>query len=88
MSRSSIRAVVALALAALLGLVAVHPAAAVPFAELWPPPAAQLFRQPGGTFLCVIMASERNISSITAKDLEQYSTVKCGTTAVGAIDLS
>ena len=87
MRRSSLCAAVALALASLLGLVAVHPAAAVPFVSLWPQPSAQLFRQPGASFLCVIMASERNISSINANDLEQYSTVKCGTMAVGAIDL-
>ena len=70
------RAVAALLLVALALAGAVQRAAAVPFAELSPPPALQLVKTPSTT-LCVLMAAGRGVSSITAADLAPFAGQKC-----------
>lgn len=70
-------ALAALLLAALGGT---QPAAAVPFASLSPKPELQLlpaFKDVNRESLCVLMASGRGISSITAADLAQYEERTC-----------
>ena len=85
------------AMAALLLLVAlavcVQRAAAVPFSSLSPPPALQLLKTPTAT-LCVLMVSDRGVSSISAADLAQFAGRKCdrpvsagGSVAFSVIDL-
>ena len=81
-----------LLLAALAG--AVQRAAAVPFAELEPKPALQLFPRSQYNSVCVLMASGRGVSSITAADLAQFAGQQCarpvsagGSVAFSVIDL-
>lgn len=58
LGRVTVRALAAIILLAILALEVVQRAAAVPFAELSPPPALQFVETPTATF-CVLMASGR-----------------------------
>ena len=73
-------------LIALLALT-VQRAAAVPFASLSLPPDLRLVTTGDGTRFCVLSASGRGMSSITAADLVQFVDRQCGSLAINAIDL-
>ena len=60
-----------------LALGGVQRAAAVPFAELSPKPTVQLVTSQNGYSFCVLMASGRGVSSVTAADLAPFADQKC-----------
>lgn len=90
----TVRAMAALLLLFIaLALGAVQRAAAVPFSSLSPPPSLQLVKTPTAT-LCVLTATGRGVSSLSAADLAPFAGRKCdrpvsagGSVAFSVIDL-